>query len=152
MDTESSQAAQSDLLKETIEMIVVSSRFARRATQQSHTGRSLVAWRTLGNLDFEGPQRVTELAAREKVGQSTMSEIVSNLEKDGLVTRTKDPADGRAFRIEITELGRSELHKNRAQAAQALQPALARLTAFDRAVLVRATELLDQITNAPENK
>jgi len=51
--------------------------------------------------------RLTELADQLAVTQSTASESVSALERKGLVERTRDPADGRAIRITLTETGRS---------------------------------------------
>lgn len=139
-----------EILTYAADLISVSSRFARRASARTYAGRSMVAWRTLGSLDFDGPQRVTELASRERVTQSTMSEIVARLEADDCVTREKDPSDGRAHLVIITDTGRNELYDNRRNAAQNLRPALERLTEFDRAVLARATELMVELWNSPE--
>jgi|GEM_PF-3442960 len=139
-----------DVLTHAADLIAVSSRFARRAAATTYASRSMVSWRTLGSLDLDGPQRVTELAARERVTQSTMSEIIGRLETDGCITREKDPTDGRAQLIDITDKGRNELYQNRREAAENLRPALERLTSFDRAVLARATELMVQLWHAPE--
>ncbi len=46
--------------------------------------------------------RMGELARRSRLSKQTMTTLVRLAERDGLVTRTRDPADGRAFRVELT--------------------------------------------------
>src|SRR3546814_5284212 len=53
----------------------------------------------------EAPIRLSELAERENVTVPTMSRIVTALERDGLVTRTADPADGRASLLALSDAG-----------------------------------------------
>ena len=43
-----------------------------------------------------------ELARRARLSKQTMTTMVRLLERDGLVRRERDPADGRAFRIVLT--------------------------------------------------
>ena len=65
--------------------------------QQSHSAlRHLFAW---------GPMRPTALAEVLATGASHISKIVRRLEGDGLVSRTTDPADGRATLISLTGAG-----------------------------------------------
>lgn len=54
-----------------------------------------------------GPLSQTELAARARVETQTMSRTVERLERDGLVERTRDPADRRRFAVAITASGRA---------------------------------------------
>jgi DNA-binding MarR family transcriptional regulator len=46
--------------------------------------------------------RMGELGARAGLSKQTMTTMVRLLERDGLVTRTRDPDDGRAWRVELT--------------------------------------------------
>jgi DNA-binding MarR family transcriptional regulator len=46
--------------------------------------------------------RMSALAARAGLSKQTMTTMVRLLERDGLVTRTRDPDDGRAWRVELT--------------------------------------------------
>ena len=47
--------------------------------------------------------RVGELARRSRLSKQTMTTMVRLLERDGLVRRERDPDDGRAFRIVLTD-------------------------------------------------
>jgi DNA-binding MarR family transcriptional regulator len=115
---------------------------------QAPRGRSVVALLTLRRLDVEGPHRITELAAAELVAQPTMTVLVNRLESDGLVRRTRDSADGRAVRVEITDAGREQLRVTRAGRAAVLQARLDRLDDEARAALAAALPALDQLLAA----
>ena len=47
--------------------------------------------------------RIGELARRSRLSKQTMTTMVRVLEREGLVRRERDPEDGRAFRIVLTE-------------------------------------------------
>ena len=47
--------------------------------------------------------RMSEIAARARLSKQTMTTLVRLCERDGLVLRTTDPSDGRAFRIQLTD-------------------------------------------------
>lgn len=47
--------------------------------------------------------RMVELAERARLSKQTMTTLVRSLERDGLVRRTRDRRDGRAFRIALTD-------------------------------------------------
>ena len=47
--------------------------------------------------------RMGELARRSRLSKQTMTTIVRLVEREGLVRRERDPEDGRAFRIWLTE-------------------------------------------------
>ena len=47
--------------------------------------------------------RMSEIAARARLSKQTMTTLVRLCERDGLVLRTRDPNDGRAFRIQLTD-------------------------------------------------
>jgi DNA-binding MarR family transcriptional regulator len=50
--------------------------------------------------------RIGELARRSRLSKQTMTTMVRLLERDGLVRRQRDPADGRASRIVLTAKAR----------------------------------------------
>jgi DNA-binding MarR family transcriptional regulator len=50
--------------------------------------------------------RMGEIAGRARLSKQTMTTLVRLAERDGLVTRAVDPADGRATRISLTPRAR----------------------------------------------
>jgi DNA-binding MarR family transcriptional regulator len=77
----------------------------------------------LGNLDRSaylllhqiiacGPAGVKVLADEFQLDISTVSRQVAALEQKGYVYRIPDPLDGRAYTLQITELGTKEFYEN----------------------------------------
>src|SRR5215831_9884549 len=58
----------------------------------------------------ESGARIGELARQAQLSKQTMTELVSYLEQHGYVYRTRDPSDGRAWIIRLTERGEA-LHR-----------------------------------------
>jgi len=50
--------------------------------------------------------RVGEIGLRARLSKQSMTRLVSDCERSGLVRRRRDEADGRAFRVELTARGR----------------------------------------------
>ena len=50
--------------------------------------------------------RMGELARRARLSKQTMTTLVRLAERDGLVTRSRDPDDARAFRVRLTPRAR----------------------------------------------
>ena len=67
----------------------------------------------LGRLDREGPQSVSDLAQAERVRPQSMAQTVGDLEAEGLVVRTPDPADRRRAIVTLTDGGLSGLVEQR---------------------------------------
>src|SRR5882724_3682288 len=55
----------------------------------------------------QGPIRMTDLAAHERVRTPTTTVAIRRLEKIGLVKRSRDPSDLRAVLVDITPKGHS---------------------------------------------
>ena len=53
----------------------------------------------------EDDLRMGEIARRTRLSKQTMTTLVRLAERDGLVHKERDPQDGRAFRISLTERG-----------------------------------------------
>jgi DNA-binding MarR family transcriptional regulator len=108
---------------------------------------SLTAASTLARLERSGPHRLCELHAPEGVTQPAMTQLVTRLEREGLATRSGDPADGRAVVVSITDAGRDAVARRRAARAQALSELLGRLPADERAAIAAALPALDRLND-----
>lgn len=60
-----------------------------------------------------GGSRLTDLAEQAQITKQTASLLVAALEKEGLVERVPDPADGRAQLIRFTPKGRTASNQAR---------------------------------------
>ncbi len=57
------------------------------------------------SVSKHGPLRLAELAQVELVSAPSITRVVAELEAKALVSRTPDPADGRAALIQVTDAG-----------------------------------------------
>lgn len=81
------------------------------------------------NLDEDGT-RLTELARRASMTKQSMSELVDQVERTGLIEKRRDPTDGRAKLVCFTPKG------------------LVWLEAFHQSLLVAETEMREEIGSA----
>jgi DNA-binding MarR family transcriptional regulator len=117
----------------------------RRLSQQA--GISLTAASTLRTLERYGPQRLSELAAKEGVSQPAMTQLVSRLERTGLAQRCTDPADGRVVVVRIADPGRELLLARHEARAQKLHDLMSSLEPADRAAIIAALPALDRLAD-----
>ena len=75
-------------------------------------------------LRCSGALRLSDLAARMELDASTASRHVRALEQLGLVRRSPDPDDGRAFRVELTEQGIEEWESSARRRMELLSAAM----------------------------
>jgi len=94
----------------------------------------------LSVLVFAGPQSLTALAVAEQVKPPTMSQLVRELERQGLAVRT--PVDRRSIRISVTEKGRRLLEAGRTRRLARLAGALAELPPAKLALLREAAGII----------
>jgi DNA-binding MarR family transcriptional regulator len=92
----------------------------------------LAAYALLIRLADDGPQRSGDLARAFGVDKSTMSRQVSALQRAGLVTRTEDAADRRAYQVTISPAGRHSLDSTRATRRRLYRELLSHWTEADR--------------------
>jgi DNA-binding MarR family transcriptional regulator len=78
----------------------------------------------------------TALAQHADVEQPTMANTLKRMERDGLVVRTPDPADGRSALVRLTELGERRTAAAFAAAVDVNQLALAALSEAERPLFV----------------
>ena len=125
----------------------------RRGDPRSTTGGDL----TLAQLSIlltlldQGPIRMTELAARERVRTPTTTVAIRRLEKLGLVKRSRDPSDLRAVLVEFTPEGlvqhREALDHRRAHLASLLS----KLSAEELDTVAQALRPLERLVDQSEN-
>jgi DNA-binding MarR family transcriptional regulator len=120
-------------------------RTARRLRQEAgeHVSPSSVA--ALATIERRGPLAPSELAELERVKRPTITRVVSRLEEAGLVERTNDPTDGRAFLVTITRQGSELLRRIRTRKTAYLARRLGKLDPDDLAALERAADVLERI-------
>jgi DNA-binding MarR family transcriptional regulator len=128
------------------ELRVVLGQLMRRL--RAEHGFSLSQGAVLGRLDREGPGSVSDLAAGERVRPQSMAQTVTDLEAEGLVARTPDPADGRRALVQLTDAGRSTLAADRLKREGWLAESIAEgLSAGEQDVLARAVPLLRRLVD-----
>ncbi len=99
----------------------------------------------LSVIVFGGPLTVGELARTEQVRPPTISRLVSDLEKQGLVARREDPGDRRVRWVEATQKGHRLLQEGRRRRVDRLARRLRSLSGKDKKTLTRAAALLEQL-------
>ena len=97
----------------------------------------------LSVLVFGGPVTMSALAAAEQVQPPTITKLVADLERDGLVERERDPDDRRVLRVRATARGRGLLQEGRRRRVARLSEAVAALPAREQLLLAKAAELID---------
>ena len=93
----------------------------------------------------QGPIRMTELAAHERVRTPTTTVAIRRLEKLGLVKRSRDPSDLRAVLVDITPEGLAQHQEALANRRAFLATLLTKLGAEDIETLSRAIAPLERL-------
>jgi DNA-binding MarR family transcriptional regulator len=129
------------------ELRVVLGQLVRRLRAENRLPLSHGA--VLGRLDREGSSSVSELAAAERVRPQSMAQTIGDLETDGLVTRTPDPADKRRAIVALTDEGRATLQADRSQRDGWLAQAMVEhLSAQEQTALMKAVALLRRLSES----
>jgi MarR family transcriptional regulator, organic hydroperoxide resistance regulator len=108
--------------------------------------------RMLRKLGVTAPQRVVvrvvgqtpgiaprDIAAALRLHPSTLTGVLSRLERDGLIDRRADPADGRRSRIWLTRTGRRVHRERRGTVEAAVRRALGRA---DRTAIEKTEQVI----------
>ena len=93
----------------------------------------------------DGPRRITELAAEERVTQPAITLLVNRLEERGWVKRIPDLSDGRAVLVTLTAKGEETFAKLRAEYRALLHEQMAMLDDNEVETLAAAVEILDKL-------
>lgn len=117
-----------------------------------HTGRTSTSGDlTLAQLSIlltlldEGPIRMTDLAAHERVRTPTTTVAIRRLEKLGLVKRSRDPSDLRAVLVDITPEGLAQHRESLASRRAHLAALLSKLNEDELEMLTKAIAPLERI-------
>lgn len=99
----------------------------------------------LNRLNREGPMRVTALADAEGSSQSGMTQLVQRLERQGLVERWTDPADGRASLVNVGAAGRATWEARRELRAERIADLLSTVSEDDQVALWLAAQVVVRV-------
>jgi DNA-binding MarR family transcriptional regulator len=120
-------------------------RVARRLRQEANADLSPSLTSALASIEGRGPVTPSELANCERVQRPTITRVLTRLTELGLIERAADPADGRSTLVSITPSGRALLNELRTRRDAFLADRLSKLSPEDRAVLDRASAVLESL-------
>jgi DNA-binding MarR family transcriptional regulator len=106
---------------------------------------SLAAARVMARIQDNGPCRISDLAIQERSSQPTITNHIKRLETAGLVQRSLDPRDARAWLIDLSPLGRQRLVEIRVRLGTNIEPMLEKLSARDRKALRAGLEVMRRL-------
>ncbi|OXM83889.1 MarR family winged helix-turn-helix transcriptional regulator [Paenibacillus rigui] len=99
----------------------------------------------LHTLTRKSPMRLTELTAHEQITQSAITQLVTRLERDGLVERRPDPNDGRVVLVHITALGTHVIDSRRLDRIAKLSNFIDGLTLEEKEAIAAALPALKHL-------
>ena len=121
----------------------------RLRRQDEAMGLTAARASALSVMVFGGPVTIGKLATAEQVTAPTVTRLVVGMERDGLVRREGDPADGRVVWVHATARGTRLLHEGRRRRVDALAADIAALDAADRRTLGAAADILERLLMPP---
>src|SRR3954453_20890293 len=122
-------------------------RTARRLRQEAAaeaTGLTPTSTSALATIERHGPLTPSELAKLERVRRPTVTPTLGCLEREGLIARTPDPADGRSALVSVNAAGRDRLRRLRGRKNAYLARRMRDLTDEEVETLDRAAETLER--------
>ncbi|WP_129667056.1 MarR family winged helix-turn-helix transcriptional regulator [Phytoactinopolyspora endophytica] len=99
----------------------------------------------LHTLSRNGPMRLTDLTATEQLKQPALTSLVAKLDRDGLVSRRRDPRDARAVLLSLTEEGEQIVRSRHADRMAKLSRLVDRLNDQEREVLAGSASVLTRL-------
>ena len=123
-------------------------RTARRLRQEAAaeaTGLTPTSTAALATIERHGPLTPSELAEIERVKRPTITRTLGCLEREGLIDRTPDPADGRSSLVSVNGAGRERLRRLRGRKNAYLARRMRDLTDEEVETLERAAEILERM-------
>lgn len=92
-----------------------------------------------------GPSRISQLADAEGVRMPTASNTINQLEKRGLVQRTRAVEDRRGVSVELTELGMQELKRVGEERTQSLAEMISTLDENHLKLIEQAADAINAL-------
>jgi DNA-binding MarR family transcriptional regulator len=99
-----------------------------RRIRSSRDGLSHGLVSSLSSIVRIGPLRPGELGRLEAVAAPTITRVVGDLERRGLIERTPDPSDGRSFLISATPEGVDVVLRARSERAERIAALLSNIS------------------------
>ncbi|MFJ6653798.1 MarR family winged helix-turn-helix transcriptional regulator [Microbacterium sp. NPDC091313] len=122
--------------------------YRRFRSLRAHGELGESATEVLAAITVAEPLTLSELADRDRVALSTISQTVNRLEKLGYVVRETDTVDRRRVRIVPTAAGAAIAASDRAKRHAWFDRRIADLDPADRAALERAAQILQELAEA----
>lgn len=123
-------------------------RTARRLRQEAAaetSGLTPTSVAALATIERHGPITPSEIAAIERVKRPTITRTLGCLEREGLIDRTPDPADGRSSLVSVNGAGRERLRRLRGRKNAYLARRMRDLSAEEVETLERAAAILERM-------
>src|SRR5919112_5005727 len=123
-------------------------RTARRLRQEAAaetTSLTPTSVAALATIERHGPMTPSEIAAIERVKRPTITRTLGCLEREGLIDRAPDPADGRSALVSINGTGRERLRRLRSRKNAYLARRMRNLSDEEVETLERAAEILERM-------
>ena len=116
----------------------------------ARAGLTPARYSTLASLRFHGARNVGDLAADERVKPPSMTRLVRDMARDGLLRLLPDPSDGRAKLIELTPKAVAVFDAVRSEKIALVGDYLAGLASATRRAITSAFTALDDLAEPPE--
>jgi DNA-binding MarR family transcriptional regulator len=123
-------------------------RTARRLRQEAAaetTGLTPTSVAALATIERHGPMTPSEIAEIERVKRPTVTRTLGCLEREGLIDRAADPADGRSALVSVNAAGRERLRRLRKRKNAYLARRMRDLSDEEVETLARAAEILERM-------
>ena len=123
----------------------VSALARRLRAERSENGLSLTKSSLLAHLYRRGAMTAAELAGLERVQPQSLTRVLAELVKGGLVSRRPHATDRRRLLLDITGDGRAQLTQDMQQRDTWLATRLTALSPTERELLRLAGQLLERL-------
>ena len=116
----------------------------------ARAGLTPARFSALASLRFHGSRNIGDLAADERVRAPSMTRLVRDMTRDGLLTRAPDPNDGRGVLIALTPEAALLFDQIRAEKIALVADYLGGLGAGVQGAIKVAFAALDDLAEPPE--
>lgn len=125
--------------------IVRTARRLRQEAASETSGLTPTSVAALATIERHGPLTPSEIAGIERVKRPTITRTLGCLEREGLIDRAADPADGRSALVSVNAAGRERLRRLRSRKNAYLARRMRDLSAEEVETLERAAEILERM-------
>lgn len=116
-----------------------------RRIRPAGDGLSHALLSALSSVVRKGPLRPGDLSRMEVVAAPTMTRVIADLERRGLIVRLPDPDDGRSFFVRSTPAGEDAVLRARSERAERVKELLEVCSDEDVEKLASALDALDAL-------